>query len=67
MCGVIHIDEVAQITVVVDECALRITGSIIQEDIYVTESALRPYIDFKPVSRRCSQELPFAPLKLCDP
>ena len=67
MCGVIHIDEVAQITVVVDECALRITGSLIPEDIDVTESALRPYIDFGAVSRRCSQGLSFARLKLCDP
>jgi hypothetical protein len=60
MCRVLHIDEVAQITVVVDERALRISRSLVPEDVNVTETVLRPDIEFGPVSRGCLQELPFA-------
>ena len=51
MRGVIHIDEVAQLTVEIDECALRIGRSRVPEDIDVAEAVLRPDIELRSVSR----------------
>jgi hypothetical protein len=63
MRGVLHIDEVAQFTVEIDECALRIGRSCVPEDIDVTEAVLRPDIELRSVSRRYLHGLPFAHLK----
>ncbi len=60
MCGVIHIDEVAQLTVEIDECALRIGRSLVPEDINVAEAVLRPDIELRSVPRCCLHGLPFA-------
>jgi hypothetical protein len=51
VCGVIHIDEIAQLTVEIDECALRIGRSGVPEDIDVAEAVLRPDIELRSVSR----------------
>ena len=63
MRGVIHIDEVAQIAVVVDKRALRISRSLVPEDVDVAEAVLRPHIEFRSVSRGCLQGLPFGRVK----
>ena len=63
MCGVIHIDEIAQLTVEIDECALRIGRSGVPEDIDVAEAVLRPDIELRSVSRGQLHGLPFAHVK----
>jgi hypothetical protein len=63
MGGVIHIDEVAQLTVKIDECALRVSRSRVPKDINVAEAVLGPDIDLRSVSRRYLHGLPFARLK----
>ena len=60
MRGVIHIDEVPQITVVIDERAFRISRSLVPEDANVGEAVLRPDVEFGPVPWGCLQEQPFA-------
>ena len=52
MRGVIHIDEVAQFTVEVDECASRIGRSLVPEDVDVAEAVLCPDIELRSIPRR---------------
>ena len=52
MGSVIHIDEVAQLTIEVNECALRIGRSRVPEDINVAEAVLGPDIELRSVPRR---------------
>jgi hypothetical protein len=63
VCGVIHIDEIAQLTVEIDECALRIGRSGVPEDIDVAEAVLRPDIELRSVSRGQLHRLPYACVK----
>jgi hypothetical protein len=63
MCSVIHIDEVAQLTVEIDERAFRVGSSRVPEDIDVAEAVLGPDVELRSVSRGYLHGLPFAHLK----
>ncbi len=67
MRGVVHVDEVSQVAVVVDERTLRESRSVVPKHVNVTDSVLGPDIDFGPVSWSRLQKLPFARLKDWDP
>ncbi len=60
MRGVIHLNEVAQLTIEIDECAIRIGTSLVPEDIDVAEAIRRPNVELRSVPRRSLHGLPLA-------
>jgi hypothetical protein len=44
--SVVHVDIIGQITVVIDEGAVRIVRALMPENVDVTDPVRRPYIDF---------------------